>query len=182
MIGRVALGMTQQSQMLPVNSGTPAGIKPFQIIYLAFMSGIMMFVMVTLALGLSPMKPGVTPDPNQARIMLLVLLAYGLFAASAGTFLWFHFAKQAGRQWQSRLDDESGAAAMLKLFGTRSIIIGALAEGVGLFAAVVLFLHRTPYAHIGIALSILTLAVLFPTRQKLQDFVRLAANSTGKDL
>lgn len=155
---------------------TPAGIKPLQIIYFAFAAGIMMFVLVTLVV--------VSPQSNQAappeNILLLALLGMGLASSSAGVFWWFQSAKLAGRQWASRADDESGAAAMLKVFSNRTIIIGALAEGIGLFAAVILFLTRAPLAHIGIFAALATLALLFPTRQKLQDFVRIAAESSHK--
>jgi hypothetical protein len=168
--------------MFPTSANTPAGIKPFQIIYIAFVTGIMMFVTVTLVLGLAPVKTNVAPSTSQVNVLLLALLAHSLAALGIGIFFWFNFANTAGKNWNQRLDDESGAASMLRLFGTRTILVGALAESVGLFAAVILFLHGTPLAHIAIAASILTLAVLFPTRQKLQTFVRLATESTGKGL
>lgn len=158
---------------------TPAGIKPLQIIYLAFGAGVMMFVLATLVLGgAAPAQPTGSPPPD--NVLVLALLAVALASAGAGWFWWFQSAKLAGRQWAARTDDEAGAAAMLKLFSTRSVLVGAMAEGVGLFAAVILFLSRNPLAHIGVFASLATLALLFPTRQKLQDFVRLATESSHK--
>jgi hypothetical protein len=171
----------------PSNTGTPAGIKVFQVIHAAFAFGIISFTLLTLFLGKAQLKPqsptvSSTPPINNDNILLLALLALALSTFSIATFLWFTLAKQAGKAWDNRADDQAGAAAMLKLFGNRSIIVGALIDSVGLFAAVILFLTANPFAHIGIAASLLALALTFPTRQKLQDFVRLATEYTSKDI
>ncbi len=100
-------------------------------------------------------------------------------------------AKAATRAWQERnartarqspegqsTVDQQAAGQIWKTFQIRTLVSGAMIEGVGLFAAVINLLTGTIPALVGVAVALLGIAWIFPTQQRWRQFVEFATQGT----
>jgi hypothetical protein len=66
---------------------------------------------------------------------------------------------------------EGDVAGLINVYQTKTIITGALRQGIGNFAAIAFMIERSPIA-LGLTFVLLiTVAILFPTRDRLESWI-----------
>lgn len=138
-------------------------VRVLQIIVAAMMFGMVSFAGVALLIAQS-----VTPNPAQASSLFLVL---GLFATgelAAWIVLRQTLAQGLQRALETCPPDErwSRFAGYLRV---AHLIPAAMAEGTGLFGIVIYILTGAPAALIAPGLAIVLLALIFPTRDRIEQ-------------
>lgn len=151
----------------PAPSATPS-LATFRIIITAFLLGVATFAAVTVVMRLtsSAQPPG---GPNDT--LFLGLTAFlTVNAVAMGAFLRSQIVAKARREHEAGpgLDEPS----LLQRFGTVTIIRGVLAEGAALLGVMTTFLTGNWLGLVAAGFAMLVLAAAFPTRGKLEAFVR----------
>lgn len=163
-----------------------AQLRTAQVIVLALLFGVFALAAVALLIGpTSPPPPapaGAAPAGPFGGIdpLLLVLGALILGQLPVLVFLSVAISRQAV-QIAGRLaaDHEARDRALAALWFNSVIVRAALAEGAGLFAAVILLLKGEPLALAGVGFAVVVLLALLPTRGRLENFVQRAANAAA---
>lgn len=165
---------------LPSPAMQASQLRALQIIILAFASGILAFTIVGVIVGPQSRQPvgNASAAPTDiSQVLLMALGGMGFFSMlMLGLFIRPQMARAAARAWQDRAaeGDEAAALKIWKFFQTRTIITGAMVEGLGLFAAVIHFLTGSKPALIGVGVALIGLVWAFPTQGRWETFVRFA--------
>jgi F0F1-type ATP synthase membrane subunit c/vacuolar-type H+-ATPase subunit K len=146
---------------------TPAPLRTGQILIAALLLGMLSFSGIAAAMA---GKAGSHPDPKLATTLFIVL---GLLAVTELTvFLALvrpTFIRQVRADSQSR-DEASRDSFLQQRFLTLTILSGALAEGLGLFGAVIVLLTGKYEALAAPALAAVALLLVLPTPARFDRF------------
>jgi hypothetical protein len=160
------------SRMTQPGAGPPqVTLRSIQMIVGALALGLAAFTAVAAAVVAS--RGPLSPDPHLANMLLIVLFPLWFASVIGGVVL--------GRATSSRLArgpaEGRTPESLLAQFSSITIIRSALAEGPGLFGAIVLLLSGWYAAALAPFLSLVVMALSFPTRERLDAFERAAAVS-----
>lgn len=135
-----------------------------RLIVVAMAAGLVVFGIVTLVIG-----PRME-DPEFAKILLLMLVALGLSESVAYGVL-RTVTLNALRKDVSGLPLPEAEQKAMGSYHTLVVIRSAMAEGLGLFGVTIAMVTGAKLAFAAPLLSLILLAIGFPTRQKLSDLV-----------
>ncbi|MBY0263800.1 MAG: hypothetical protein K2Q20_15755 [Phycisphaerales bacterium] len=143
-------------------------LSALRIIIAAFLFGVLGFAAVTAVIRLTaPARPAGGPTDSMLLGLTALLIVNSVVI---GAF----FRSQAVAK--ARRDHEAGPGldepAILQKFGTVTILRGALAEGAALLGVMTTFLTGNWLGLVAAGFAMLVLAAAFPTRGKLEAFVR----------
>jgi hypothetical protein len=153
------------------------GVRALQILVAAFALGVVSFAIVALLL-----QPNIPPQqPDIANILLVVLLAVGLFQVPAYWLLRQFTFKQLREAHRSQAGGgaAAGVDATFPPAPLRGLVTlgAAFAEGFALFGVVIYFVTGN---WIGLAAGGIGVALVlaqFPTRERLERFLEAARES-----
>ena len=148
------------------------GLLQLRIIIGAMMGGIVIFGVAATAMGMNAEF-----DPDQTKMFLLALAGLCVMELPAYFVVRRVLMGKIQSEYQQSRRSEDPSVALLAQMTTLTIIGGAMAEGVSLFALVIVLLTGARVALIVPGLGLIVLSLLFPTRYRLSEFV---ANVTGR--
>jgi hypothetical protein len=156
-----------------------------QILVTALLFGVVSFAAVAVALG--PLQPAPAPvagapigpfggyDP---LLLAMGALIVGQFPVLL--FLGIAMGKQAaGMARRLAAEPETRDTALARLWMNGTILRAALAEGAGLFGAVILLLHGERLALVGVGFAVLVLVAIMPTRGRLENWIQRAIHTAA---
>lgn len=170
--------------MQPRGSGGSAEqqVRVLPVLVGAMLFGVVAFAGVATWLAVSGSGPGGGAQPQGQANPSLLLLVLGLMMLPA-VALYFAFGvlakAQARRAWEQREDDEAGRAAIGQTLMTTTIMRAALAEGFGLFGAVLILIQGSMAAWGAVAICAVLLGALLPARARLQSLEEAATGMRG---
>jgi hypothetical protein len=164
----------QQSPMLP----EPAArrLRVLQVLVGALMMGLLsasVVMALLVVIGHRPASPGLAPT--------FAFIVPGLFVTTlvVSVLVGRVLATQARQQWEGTPEPKDAALFAMPKFEVRAIFRGALLEGPGLFGAVATLLTGEFLFLIVPGLSLIGLAAMFPTRDRVLDFVDQVTGRRG---
>ena len=165
----------------PLSSNSPNAtasnrMRVLQVIVLALLSSITVFTTLAAILGPQVRTPttGASAAPtNSEHILMMALGAIGFVGfLVVGVFIRPALAKKARAAWTTRPSDEVGGESVWNMFAVRTIITAAFVEGIGLFGSIIHMLTGAKPPLAAPILAVLLLLSIFPTRKRLEEFVK----------
>jgi len=171
----------------PMNPALSQIVRTAQILVAALLFGVSAFAAVALAIGpLQPppaLPPGAAPTPGpfgtlDPLVVVLMALIVGQFPVLI--FLGIALAKQAAAM-AGRLAGEPDTRdqGLARLWLNAAILRAALAEGAGLFGAVILLVSGDRLGLIGVGFAVIVLMAIMPSRGRLENWIHRAVQTAA---
>lgn len=149
-------------------------LRVLPVLVAALTIGVVLFAGVSVFLSLTgsggtggAWAPGAGGQETGVPNVLWMALAGVTIAGIVGYFVVGAAARgRARRVWETREDDERGHAALVQLLTVTTIVRGAIAEGFGLFAGVLILMHGELWPLAVTGVSVLLMAALLPVRPR----------------
>ncbi len=161
-------------------------VRTSKFLVAALLFGVIAFTAVALAVGpVNPPPPppaAGTPVGPFAGIEPLVLAMGALIVGQFPVliFLGVALSKQAAIMARNRASEpDARDLALARLWMNATILRAALAEGAGLFGAVIVLLKGDTLGLIGVAFAVVVLAALIPTRGRLENWIHRAVQTAA---
>lgn len=165
-------------------------VRTAQLIVAALLVGVIAFAAAALVIGpLQPPPPPPPPTPGAAPMtgpfgtldpLVVVLMALILGQFPVLIFLGVALAKQAAAM-AGRLASEPDTRdqALARLWLNAAILRAALAEGAGLFGAVILMVSGDRLGLIGVGFAVIVLMAIMPSRGRLENWIHRAVQTAA---
>lgn len=151
-------------------------MRVLQVIVLALLSSITAFTVIAAVIGPQVRTPTVNASAAPASSEHILMMALGAFGFIGfivlGVFIRPALARKARSAWADRPADEVGGESVWNMFAVRTIITAAFVEGVGLFGSIIHMLTGALPPLAAPVLTVLLLIAVFPTRGRLEQFVK----------
>ncbi len=145
-----------------------ARLRPLKIIVASMLAGIVVLSLVALGVVRAD---SVSQDQGLALVLLVVLALLALGELPAYFVIRQALIAKLRAEKRDEESDQRRLSQFLSPFTTLTILAGAMAEGFGLFGAVVFMVTGQPAALVAPAIAALFLTAVFPSEQRLRAFV-----------
>jgi hypothetical protein len=149
-----------------------APLRNMQIIAGSLMAGVVMFLGVVTVLVFGQGQPA---NPNQ-QLPIVTIVAFVMLAADfAVALVMSRTMTSAGQQQIASNDAQSDLQRLVGLRQTVMVITFALLEGPAFVGCVALLIERQPYVIFVPIFALTVMAVLFPTRNSVRNWLETQA-------